>query len=133
MIKPVSLTTKNVAKEIESVSQNYSIPISKLYIEINSVVTFIKDGESKFVEIYDEDFDEYKKEKYLRDRTVEFEQEYEVSILPRYRGYPFENLISEIEFDKRNVSAYFVIKKGSKLEYYSELYQDFLNYIIQEK
>ncbi len=115
MIKPITLITKNVEQDISDVSKNYSIPSSKLYVEINSVTTFVKDGDAKYVEMYDEDFEEFQKEERLRDKTVEFEQECEVTILPKYQGYPFEALNSEIEFNKNFTRAYLVIKKGSKL------------------
>ncbi|WP_455756058.1 flagellar assembly protein A [Sulfurimonas sp.] len=131
MIKPVHVTTNNVKYEIENIEKKYSV--SGLYIEIESVETFVTVGTSKPVEIYDDDFDKYTDEEHLRDENVKFEQEYQIEVRPLYNEYSFKDMISEIEFEENNTLAYFVIKKGSKLVYTDELFDDFMDYIDEQK
>lgn len=42
-------------------------------------------------------------------------------------------MISAIELEENDTLAYFVIKKGSRLSYYDGLYEDFLDYITEQK
>ena len=72
-------------------------------------------------------------EKYLRDPSVKFEQECEITILSKYKSHTFEKFTSEIEFNKNQTRVYLIIKKGSELKYNDALYNDLLEYIIQEK
>lgn len=51
MLRPVNITTNNVARELLRIAAQNSIPVSKLYININSVDTFIKDANTDFIEI----------------------------------------------------------------------------------
>jgi len=131
MIKPISVTTNNVKHEIESIEKKYSV--SELYIEIEAINTFVIKSDSSAIEMSDDDFDKYTDEKYLRDDSIRFEQEYEIEVIPLYADYPFKNMISEIEFEDNNTLAYFVIKKGSKLTYSDELFDDFMDYIDEQK
>ena len=133
MLKPVSIITSDVAKELSKTAKLNSISTSQLYIELNSVETFVKKGDAGFVELPKEDFDQYKEEEILRDESVEFKQDYNIEIISRYEGYPFAEMISEIEFEENDALAYFVIKKGSKLKYSKELYNAFLSYIVEQK
>ena len=80
MIKPINVATNNVARELAYVATQNSTSVSELYIKINSISTFIRDSDSEFVEILNEDFDKYKDELYMRDNTVEFDQEYNIEI-----------------------------------------------------
>ena len=132
MIRALNIITDNITDELKSVAAQNATSASQLYIEVESVNTFVKTAESDFVEVFGSDLDKYKDEKYLRESTVEFEQEYDIKILSKYRDYPFANMICEIEFEENNTLAYFVIKKGSKLKYYNRLYDDFLKYITEQ-
>lgn len=133
MLKPVDIVTNNVARELLRIAAQNSIPISRIYIEINSVETFYRDANANLVEIQDNELNKYSKEDSLRDNTIEFEQQYEIAVKPYYKGYPFEKMITAIEFAENDTLAYFVIKKGSKLSYYDDLYEDFLDYIDEQK
>ena len=133
MIKTVHVTTSNVKKELARVADGNSMLSSELYVEINYVNTFVRKGDSDFVKISDTDYNKYKEEVYQRDKDIKFIQEYDIEILAKHEGYSFENMINEIEFIENNTSAYFVIKKGSKLNYYDELYNDFINYIMEQQ
>ncbi|WP_373001013.1 flagellar assembly protein A [Sulfurimonas sp.] len=133
MTKTVDVVTNNVARELLRIAAQNSIPISRLYIEINGVETFYKDANKNLVEIPIHEIDRYAEEDSLRDNSIDFEQQYDIAVKPYYKGYPFEKMISAIEFDENDTLAYFVIKKGSKLNYYEDLYEDFLDYIIEQK
>ena len=63
MIRPVNTVTNDVAKELQRVARDNSIPISKLYIEIDSVNTFVSDGDSGFTEMSNDEFNKYKYKK----------------------------------------------------------------------
>ncbi|OIP56805.1 MAG: hypothetical protein AUK54_01360 [Helicobacteraceae bacterium CG2_30_36_10] len=137
MITPVTLTTNNVSKELMQIARQNNISVSELYINIRSVETFLKDSnldsESDLVEIHAKDFDKYRQEVSLRDNTIEFEQEYTIEIKFKEEAYPFKSMITEIEFEDNDTCAYLVIKKGSRLHYYKELYNDFLSFITEQK
>jgi len=133
MIEPVHITTNNVARELLRIAAQNSVPVSHLCVEVSDVKTYVKDANSEFVEILESDFDKYKDEDILRDKTVEFEQQCSIEIKPIPSNYPFKEMICEIEFEQNNTLAYLVIKKGSKLRYYRELYSDFVGYIIEQK
>ncbi|WP_373035606.1 flagellar assembly protein A [Sulfurimonas sp.] len=133
MMKPVDIVTSNVAKELRRLAAQNSIPFSKLYIKIKNVETFYKDASKNLVEIPAHELNKYAQEEYLRDAGIEFEQQYEIVIDSYYRGHPFDGMICNVEFDENDTLAYFVIKKGSKLSYYDDLYDDFLDYIDEYK
>ena len=132
-MKSINALTNNVARELLRIAAQNSIPISKIFIEIKGVQTFYKDANSGLVEIPTIELNKYSTETSLRDSSIELEQEYDITVKPYYKGYPFENMISEIEFEKNDTIASLVIKKGSKLNYYDNLYEDFLDYITEKK
>lgn len=133
MIKPVNIRTNNVAKEISRVATQNSVNPNSLYIQLSSVETFIKDTDSNLIEIKYEDFDKYTDEKTLRDASIVFEQEYDIYISSKYQGYPFTQMRTEIEFEDNDTIVNLIIKKGSILKYYDDLYTDFLNYIVEQQ
>ncbi|MFT5661708.1 MAG: hypothetical protein ACI9TV_002355 [Sulfurimonas sp.] len=133
MINPITVVTNNVGKELVRIAAQNSLSASQLYIEINSVKTFVKSADSEFIEIFANDLSKYKDEAYLRDSTIEFEQEYNIEVNSMYDDDPFKDMLCDIEFEENDTLAYLVIRKGSKLKYYDELYTDFLNYIIEQK
>lgn len=133
MINPVNITTSNVSEELRSIATQEDVSISELYIKLRSVNIFVKDSDLNFVEIFAKDFDKYREEIFLRDNNIEFLQEYTIDIQSKEESYPFKDMISKIEFNEHDTDACFVIKKGSKLSYYSELYDDFLSYITEQK
>ena len=133
MIEPIHLTTNNVARELLRISAQNAISSSDLNIEIASVKTLVKNFDSDFNEIADEDIYIYKSEEYLRNADINFEQQYDVTISSQHEDYPFKDMICDIELDENSTVAYLVIKKGSKLSFYDDLYSDFLYYITQQK
>ncbi len=133
MIKPINVVTNNVRAELSRIAAHNHTTAFDLYIKVRSVTTFLKDSDSNLVEILANNFDKYRQETSLRDDTIEFEQEYNIDIQSKEETYPFKDMIAEIEFEENYTDAYFVIKKGSKLHYYSELYNDFLSYITEQK
>jgi hypothetical protein len=133
MMKNTDIVTNNVAKELRRIAAQNSIPYSKLYIQIRNVTTYYKDANKNLIEIAEHNLNKYTQEDFLRDADIEFEQQYEIVVNPYYRGYPFDKMICEIEFDENETLAYFVIKKGSQLSYYDNLYDDFLDYIDEYK
>ncbi len=133
MIKPINIVTDNVAKELRNIASDNVTSISKLYLEVHSVKTFVARGDSDFTEVFGKDLDTYREEVSLRNAELEFEQEYDITVQSIYEGYPFENMLCKIEFEVNDSLAYFVIKKGSRIEYYDELYHDFIKYITEHK
>ncbi|PHQ65635.1 MAG: hypothetical protein COB99_02965 [Sulfurimonas sp.] len=133
MTKTVDIVTNNVPRELLRIAAQNSIPISRLYIDINGVETFYKDANKNLVEIPTYELNRYSEEDSLRDNSIDFEQQYDIEVKPYYKGYPFEKMISAIEFEENDTLAYFVIKKGAKLNYYDDLYEDFLDYITEQK
>jgi len=133
MIKPVHIQTNNVAREILRIATQNAVPSSHLFIKIHSVNTFIKDANSNFVEISYEDFDKYTDEETLRNPSIIYKQDYDVSISSQYKGYPFAHMKTEIEFEDKATRVSLIIKKGSTLSYYDDLYKDFISYIIEQQ
>ena len=133
MIIPVDIHTNNVAREIIRIASKNSVPASTLYIKSASATTFRRDNNSNPIEISYEDFDKYTQEEVLRDSTIEFVQEYDVSICSKPNYYPFAQMNTEIEFEDKSTIVNLIIKKGSVLEYYDHLYTDFLNYIVEQQ
>jgi len=133
MIKPVKVTTNNVLEELQHIASENTIPDSQLRIEINSFTTFAKTSDTDFVEISDDTLNTYKDEKFLRDKTLELKQTYHIKIKSKRSDYPFKTMHSKIEFEENDTLAYLVIKQGSRLKYYDGLYDDFLEYINEQK
>ncbi len=133
MTNSIDISTNNVYKELLRIAAQNSIPISRLYIQINAIQTFAKGKEANLTSIDDAQLSKYASEEYLRDETIEFEQHYDITVNPYYKGYPFLRMICEIEFNKDETLAYFVIKRGSQIEYYDNIYDDFLDYIDEKK
>lgn len=131
MINPTTVVTQNVAIELRRIAVKNAASDAQLFIDVNSVTTFVKTADSDFTEIFGANLDKYKNEKYLQDKIIEFKQEYEITVQSIYKGYPFEDMLCDIEFEQNDTLAYLVIKKGSKLKYYDGLYNDFLNYITE--
>jgi len=133
MTDSIDISTNNVYKELLRIAAQNSIPISRLYIRINEIQTFTKSKDSGLTKLSDAELSRYATEEYLRDLEIEFEQNYDITVSPYYKGYPFLRMISEIEFNEDETSAYFVIKRGSQIEYYDNILDDFLDYIDEKK
>ncbi|MCK9490660.1 MAG: FapA family protein [Sulfurimonas sp.] len=134
MTDSIDISTNNVYKELLRIAAQNSIPISRLYIRINEIQTFIKNKDAGLVKLSDEELNRYiKEEEALRDAEAEFEQQYDITVSPYYKGYPFLRMICEIEFNEDETLAYFIIKRGSQIEYYDNIYDDFLDYIDEKK
>ena len=133
MISPTKVVTDNVLEEILHVAREESVNESTLRIELNSVTTWIKTSTKDFTEIPQESIDTYKDEKFLRDDTLEFKQQYNIKIRSKRSDYPFKYVHSQVEFEQNDTFAYLVIKQGSRLQYHKKLYEDFLEYITEQK
>jgi hypothetical protein len=133
MISPTKVVTDNVLEEILHVAREESVNESTLRIELNSVTTWVKTSTKDFTEIPQESVDTYKDEKFLRDDTLEFKQQYNIKIRSKRSDYPFKYMHSQVEFEQNDTFAYLVIKQGSRLQYHKKLYEDFLEYITEQK
>lgn len=133
MISPTKVVTDNVLEEILHVAREESVNESTLRIELNSVTTLVKTSTKDFTEIPQESVDTYKDEKFLRDDTLEFKQQYNIKIRSKRSDYPFKYMHSQVEFEQNDTFAYLVIKQGSRLQYHKKLYEDFLEYITEQK
>lgn len=133
MIKPVKVTTSNPLEELQDVAKENSISDSTLRIELSSVTTFVKTSDTDFSEIAKNNLETYKEEAVLRDSALEFMQQYNIKIKSKRTDYPFKDMHSKIELEKNDTLAYLVIKQGSRLKYHKGLYDDFLDYITEQK
>ena len=133
MIKPKKVITQDVLEELQQVASENSILDSTLRIEVNSVTTFVKTSGTDFIPIADEDLQTYKEEKFLRDNTLEFMQKYDIKIKSKRTDYPFKDVHSKIEFENNDTLAYLIIKQSSRLKSSKKLYDDFLDYITEQK
>ena len=133
MIKPVKVITNNVLEELQHIAIENSISDSELRIEVKSVTTFAKTSSTDFVEIADDTLNTYKEETLLRDNTLELKQKYDIKIKSKRTDYSFKDVHSQIEFKENDTLAYLVIKQGSRLKYCKGLYDDFLDYITEQK
>ena len=133
MIKPIKVITENVLEELQQVASKNSTLDSTLRIELNSITTFVKTPGTEFIAIADEDLHTYKEEKNLRDNALELMQRYDIKIKSRRTDYPFKDVHSQIVFEKNDTHAYLIIKQGSRLKSYAKLYDDFLEYITEQK
>lgn len=133
MTHSIDISTNNVYKELLRIAAQNSIPISRLYVRINEMHTFTKDKNGNLVILSEAELSKHATEEYLRNAEIEFEQHYDITVSPYYKGYPFLRMISEIEFNEDETIAYFVIKRGSQIEYYDNIYDDFLDYIDEKK
>ena len=133
MIVPVHVITKSVPRELLRIAAENSISSSELYIKIDSISTFFKDANTDFIEIEEVDFKKYNNETSMRDASLEFEQECEIEICSKLDNYPFKDMNVKIEFEEGDTKAYLVIKKGSMLHYYDDLYSDFIELIKEEQ
>ena len=133
MIVPVHVTTDNIPRELLRIAAENSISSSDLYVKIDTVTTFIKDGDSDFIELEEVDYEKYRDEKSMRNASLEFEQEYEAEILSKLDNYPFKDMNVRVEFEDGDTKAYLVIKKGSMLGYYDDLYSDFIEFIKEQQ
>ncbi len=133
MIVPVHVITKSIPRELLRIAAENFISSSDLYIKIDTVTTFVKDGNANFIEIEEADFEKYRDEKSMRDASLEFEQEYKVEILSKLDNYPFKDMGVNVEFEDGYTKAYLVIKKGSTLHYYDDLYSDFIEFIKEQQ
>lgn len=133
MIKPTKVITDNVLEELQHIAIENSIADSTLRIEVKSVTTLVKTSDTDFIEIADDTLNTYKEETYLRDNTLKFKQKYDIKIKSKRTDYTFKDVHSKIEFEENDTLAYLVIKQGSRLTYSKGLYDDFLDYIIEQK
>ncbi len=133
MIKPVKVITSNVLGELQHIASENAILDSTLRIELNAVTTLVKTSDTDFFEIPDDALSTYKEESSLRDNTLELKQNYDIKIKSKRTDYPFKDMHSQIEFKENDTLAYLVIKQGSRLKYKKGLYEDFLDYITEQK
>ncbi len=133
MIKPVKVITSDVADELKRIAADNTTSVSKLRVIINTVTTFVKNSEMTLAETTGDTLNRYKEETFLRDNTILFEQEYDVQIKSVRSAYAFKDMHSQIEFKENDTLAYLVVKQGSRLKYYDGLYDDFLEYIVEQK
>ena len=132
MREAIPIITTNVGEELETYAKKNGVFSSKLYLQIKSITTYIKDNDSDFIEIANNNLDEYKEEEILRNELVEFKQEYSIFIKNKDENYPFNKVLCEVCLEENDTLAYLLIKKGTRLEYYSQLYEDFSNCIIDQ-
>ena len=133
MIKPIKVITDNVFEELQHIASENSILHSTLRIEVNSVSTFVKTSSADFIEVPKDNLHTYQDETFLRDNTLELMQKYDITIKSKRTDYPFKDVHSQMEFEENDTLVYLVIKQGSRLKSYAKLYDDFLDYITEQK
>ena len=113
---PIVIITEDVNKTIFDISKKYNIPISLLDFDILSYKTYIKMGESDFVELDEETRDIVEKEEFLINEENEIKQVYEIKIKKAKANNDLE-LIGDMQINKNVTLANYVIKPQSIISY----------------
>ncbi|MDF1883022.1 DUF342 domain-containing protein [Sulfurimonas sp. SAG-AH-194-C21] len=132
MIETTSLITTDILKSFSETAKKQGLIKSKLYAQINTITTLIKDADSDFVEVPKNDLHNYKSEDVMCNEDIEFKQEYHIDIKPKDQNYHFHQIFTTIVFNDDKTSVSLLIKKGSRLKYHPGLFNDFLNYIREQ-
>jgi len=91
VIQAVNIITEDVSEALSHVAKESGVLSSKLYVQIQAITTFIKDKDSDFVEISNDNLAEYQEEEILRNEDIEFKQEYNIWIKPKDRDYLYHS------------------------------------------
>ncbi|WP_457563306.1 flagellar assembly protein A [Caminibacter pacificus] len=110
----IILKTENVPQTLLDISKKYDLPLSNLDFELLSYKTFVKMGDTDFVEADSETLKLIEHENFLIDEHNEIKQSYEIKV-KKYRFEDDFEIIGEMKTNKNLTKAEFVVLKSSKL------------------
>jgi len=115
-IFPIVVKTENVNESLLKVSSTYNIPLSSLDFDILDYKTYIKMGNSDFVELDEQSKEIIKMDDFILNEANEIKQVYDISIKKTDFLEDFE-LIGEIKTNKYFTDCKYIIKPESLLIY----------------
>ena len=113
---PLVVKTENVNEALLKISANNNIPLSSLDFEVIDFITFIKTGDTDFIELDRESKDMVHMEEFLINEENEIKQVYDIEIKKADFSDDFE-LIGEVKVNKNLTYASYIIKPESLLIY----------------
>jgi len=129
---PLIVRTENVNEALLKISTSNNIPLSSLDFEILDFTTYIKIGNSEFVELDEENIEMIKKEEFLINEENEIKQVYEIEIKKVSFNDDFE-LIGEVKVNKFLTHAVYVLKPESFIIYKPDLEKKIKNELNKKK
>jgi len=117
---PVVVRTENVNDALLKISASNNIPLSSLDFDILDFKTYIKVGNSEFVELDEQSRELVHMEDFLINEENEFKQVYEIEI-KKYEFLDDFEMIGEVKFNRYFTHATYILKKESLLIYNPEL------------
>jgi len=113
---PVTVTTQNVNEALLSVSNGHNVALSMLDFDILSFKTYVKMGDTEFVELDEQTKEMIKSEEFLTDPQNQLKQVYEIEIYKLNPEEDFE-LLGKMETNRYKTKAEFFISPESTLVY----------------
>lgn len=133
----ILVETSSVAKELASVAKEYSIKISQLDFDIQSIKTFELDHETadaNWVELDGGLLKRLDDTKHYGAETLEVKQNYSIRIyLKDTYDDPFKDVTTHLTAKDNFTKIYFTIEKGSMFHYRETLLRDLINFINKKK
>jgi len=129
---PLIVRTENVNEALLKISASNNIPLSSLDFEILDFTTYIKVGNSEFVELDEESRELVHMEDFLINEENEIKQVYEVEIKKTDFSDDFE-LIGEVKINRFLTHAVYVLKPESLIVYKSGIEKKIKNELNKKK
>jgi hypothetical protein len=117
---PLVVRTENVNEALLKISASNNIPLSSLDFDILDFKTYIKIGNTEFVEMDEQTRELVHMEDFLINAENEIKQVYEIEI-KRHEFLDDFELIGEVKFNKYFTHATYILKKESLLFYNPKL------------
>ncbi|ACM93612.1 conserved hypothetical protein [Nautilia profundicola AmH] len=129
---PVVIRTENVNDALLKISTSNNIPISALDFEILDFTTYIKLGNSEFVELDDQSKELVHNEDFLINEENEIKQVYEIEIKKASFSDDFE-LVGEVKVNRFLTHAVYIMKPESLIVYKPGLEKKLKNELNKKK
>jgi len=136
-IRPIVVRTRNVAKELISISKSYEISVHSLDFNILEVQTYsrLNEGnkEVEWKEVSTEELLGLEDMGVILEKNFEIKQMYEVEIFSKSEKNPYSDFNLAIGANTTKCKVYLSIKEGSKVKYNSKFEQEFTILINKAK
>jgi hypothetical protein len=129
---PIVLRTENVNEALLRVSSENNIPLSSLDFEILHYTTYIKMGDSDFVELDEQTKEVITTEEFLVNEENEIKQVYEIEI-KKFEFADDLELIGDIKFNKYFTDVKYIIKPESLIIYRPQIERRIKNELNKKK
>ena len=113
---PVVVRTENINEVLLKLSASNNIPLSSLDFEVLDYTTYIKIGNSDFVELDEQSRELVQSEEFLINEENEIKQVYEIEV-KKYAFLDDFDLIGEVKTNKFLTHAVYILKPESLLVY----------------